>query len=203
MGVGVSVCRCDAVRGFGAAARAGWAKNRQSSRSHLHADERRERNGGGGRFALPRPGSKCVARGAETGHGARLPGGALAPSRQLLQGNTTLVVLPHEGADGCGADVAASDDVPEQGEGRDQRVRPAAGGTAHVCRVGRVEAEGGGGGAVGHQVDPQEVQGAEHLGEAQEGGEEDGGHLADVAAGRGGGEGGDEARGGEGGEVCG
>jgi hypothetical protein len=103
------------------------------------------------------------------------------------------VVLPHKGADGGRAHVAAGDDVPEEGEGGDEGIGPAAGWAAHVGWVGRVEAKRGGGRAVGDEVDPEQVEGAENLGKAEEGGQEDGGNLADVAAaGRGGGKEGEE-----------
>ena len=71
--------------------------------------------------------------------------------------------MPQEGPHRRDPHVAARHDVAHQRELVDQRVGPAARRALHVGRVGRVEAERGGGGPVRHEVDPEEVKRAEDL----------------------------------------
>lgn len=69
---------------------------------------------------------------------------------------------------------------PEEQPSRDETLISLAGRLVHDVQVGRVEAERGGGQAVRHQVDPQQLHGDQGLGQAQGRRQEDGHHLTDV-----------------------
>ena len=62
---------------------------------------------------------------------------------------------------------------PEEEPATDERLLGVPRRLVHDVKVGRVEAEGGGGQAVRHQVHPQQLHGDERLGHAQSGSQED------------------------------
>lgn len=63
--------------------------------------------------------------------------------------------------------------VSEEEPAGDEGLFGRAGGFAHDVQVGRVEAQRGGGQTVSHQVDPQQLDGDQSLGQTQRGRQED------------------------------
>lgn len=98
----------------------------------------------------------------------------------LVLGPVVEAVPVDEDAHGGDADVAADDHEPDQRPVVDERLVVGAGLLLHHVGVGRVEGERRGRQPVGDQVDPQQLNRVEAVGHAQEGGQKDGHHLADV-----------------------
>lgn len=70
-------------------------------------------------------------------------------------------------------DRPASDcQISEEEPPRDEGLLGGAGGFAHDVQVRRVEAQSGGRQAVGHEVDPQQLDGDQGLGQTQSSGQE-------------------------------
>mmetsp|Transcript_17038 Transcript_17038/g.49349 ORF Transcript_17038/g.49349 Transcript_17038/m.49349 type:complete len:683 (+) Transcript_17038:872-2920(+) len=109
---------------------------------------------------------------------------------ELVEGDQRVAVLRpvvievpiDENADGGEADIDADHHVPEEDPRRDELVVAGPGRFRHDVLVRRVEAESRGGRAVRDEVHPEELHGDHALRDAQQGSQEDGGHLADVGA---------------------
>jgi len=69
--------------------------------------------------------------------------------------------------------LTANDHVSEEQPSGDEGLLGGTGKPAHDVQVGGVEAQGGGGQTVSHQVDPQQLDGDQSLGETQGSGQED------------------------------
>ena len=80
---------------------------------------------------------------------------------------------PRVARHGRDADVRSYDHVANEQPLADERLAAAPWGYPHDAVVGGVEAECGGGEAVGDQVDPEELDGDERFGHAEEDGEKD------------------------------
>lgn len=103
---------------------------------------------------------------------------------ELVKGDLRPGGVEHEPpcvtADGGGANICANDHVAEEEPAGDEGLVALAGLALHDVVVGGVEGEGGGGQAVGDEVDPEELDGDKCFGHAHGGGEEDGDDLTNV-----------------------
>ena len=101
--------------------------------------------------------------------------------RELVEGEVRSGGADHEppggGTDGGGADVGADGHVAEEEPAGDEAFVGAARRLVHDVQVGRVEAQGRGRQTVGDQVDPEQLDGDQRLGQAKGGRQEDGHHL--------------------------
>merc|ERR550539_1534517 len=84
------------------------------------------------------------------------------------------------GTNGSSTDISTNDHVSEEQPGSDEGLVGSPGWFVHDVQVGGVEGESSGGQTVSDQVDPQQLDGDESLGEAESGGQENTDHLADV-----------------------
>mmetsp|Transcript_9831 Transcript_9831/g.22447 ORF Transcript_9831/g.22447 Transcript_9831/m.22447 type:complete len:220 (-) Transcript_9831:2458-3117(-) len=109
---------------------------------------------------------------------------ALHVSSQLAEGHERALRIhahpPHVAPDRRDPHVDARHQIPGEHPPVNELLVSPARRERHDSWLCGVEGEGGGGEAVGDEVDPEEGDGAEHLGEAEEHGQEDADDLADV-----------------------
>eukprot|EP00160_Parvularia_atlantis_P015994 Unigene4852_Nuclearia_a/m.14845 Unigene4852_Nuclearia_a/g.14845 ORF Unigene4852_Nuclearia_a/g.14845 Unigene4852_Nuclearia_a/m.14845 type:complete len:366 (+) Unigene4852_Nuclearia_a:2-1099(+) len=103
---------------------------------------------------------------------------------ELVEGHVWPVLVEHEPVDvpahGGQADVGADDDVAEEEPAIDDRLVGLARRLHHDVQVGRVEAQRRCRQAVRNEVDPEQLDGDERLGRAEQNGQEDADDLTDV-----------------------
>lgn len=74
---------------------------------------------------------------------------------------------PSSGANSRAADIATNSQVSEEEPARNERIRGATGRTAHDIQIGRIETQGSGRETVSHQVNPQQLDWNQSLGQTQ------------------------------------
>mmetsp|Transcript_9814 Transcript_9814/g.26682 ORF Transcript_9814/g.26682 Transcript_9814/m.26682 type:complete len:384 (+) Transcript_9814:266-1417(+) len=157
---------------------------------HLNGHEHRQGEGGGLHLAIREVQARLRGQ-VDAAEGGRLevsPRGALSPVRELVKGDKGVTILGpviveipiHKDAH-CGeSHVRAHHHVPEEDPGCYELVVARARRLAHDVLVRRVEAKGGGWGAIGDEVDPEQLHRDHAFGNAEECSDEDGGHLPNV-----------------------
>jgi len=73
----------------------------------------------------------------------------------------------------CKVLLTTNNHISEEQPARDQGLLGGTWGLAHDVQIGGVEAQSGGGQTVSNQVDPQQLDGDESLGQTQSSGQED------------------------------
>merc|ERR1712131_411355 len=105
-------------------------------------------------------------------------------SGQQVEGDLGALIVIHEpiGSSGNGGSthISANDHVSEEQPSGDEGLLGGTGFAAHDVEIGGVEAQGGGGETISNQVDPQELDGDQSLGQTQGSGKEDTDDLANV-----------------------
>ena len=81
-------------------------------------------------------------------------------------------VPPGRGTDSGGTDVGSDGHVTEEQPSGDETLGGATGRLVHDVQIGGVEAQGGGGQTISHQVDPQKLDGDQSFGKTQSGSQE-------------------------------
>lgn len=145
---------------------------------HLDHDQDGQRHGAGSGFACGEVEARVFVQAevVEVVHLEVGPVGALGPVPESVEGDQRVLVcgpavveVPvEEDADGAHADVDAGGEVSDHEEAVDDAVVLVSGRADHDVRVSGVEAERHGRKAVGHQVDPEQLDGVEAVGEAED-----------------------------------
>lgn len=142
---------------------------------HLDGDEHRQGHGHGGGVAEDAAVNALEVLGFAE---------ALKMMRQLVVVEHGAGRVVHEpvgsGEHGGETYVDSDGHVPEEEPSRDEALVGPTGRLVHDVEIGGVEAEGGGGEAVSHEVHPQQLHGDQGFGEAKSGGQENGNNFSDV-----------------------